>query len=257
MKIQLVIIVCLLVGPGRAAVTTNSGFQSALDAVSRAEPNTPQGDVPNRSSPIQVQGIIPIAKPLNWPGNAHALGTGNGALLVYLGTDVPIYFYSAVGNGYTSDVLMDGVSIWAPFARAPFDWNRAKHAGNASNYVFKNARWSAASTHFNCRAPGDGRFYWPVFDNISCYGTGSMVDGTPVGGWFINCKFVNTRCANDYAIDLEPTPNGYGGEARFINCWINPSPKQDGSAFSGTATQNLLVGTTSPCGYRMASATAW
>jgi hypothetical protein len=228
-KIVLLIFLAVFLQKTGAAVTTNSGFQSALDAVARAEPNAPQGEVPNRSSPIQAQGIIPIAKPLNWPGNGVAEGVGNGATLAYLGTDVPIYFYSAV-NSTTSGVSMDRINIWAPFARATYDWNRARHPGNAHDYAFRNARWTAAGTHFNCRAPGDGRFYWPVFENISCYGTGSMVNGTPVGGWFFRCFYVNGHCNNDYIIDLEPTPNGYGGEASFIKCWINPAPKADGSA---------------------------
>jgi hypothetical protein len=229
-RLPILLILALCAASARAVVTTASGFQSALAAVARAEPNAPQADVPNRSSPIQAQGIIRLDKPLNWPGNAHAIGTGNGALLVYLGTDAPIRFYSAVDNGATADVLLDGISVFAPNARAVYEWDTSRHKGNAERYVFKNARWTANGTHFNCRAPGDGRAYWFTFENIACYGHGSMADGTPVGGLFANCFYVNNTCNNDYVIDLEPTANGIGGEARFVNCQIEPGPMPDGSA---------------------------
>jgi hypothetical protein len=223
------LVVTLLATTSFAAVTTESGLISALNAVARAEPNVPAAEIPNRSSPIQIDGTITLTKPLRVPGNAHLIGTGNGAMLKWAGAEPPIVFYSAIGNGYSADVLFDGVSVWAPNASAIYDWDKSKHAGNASTYTFKNARWTCSGTHFNCRAPGDGRFYWPVFDNITCFGSGNLVRGTPVGGWFIRCFYVNNHCS-DYVIELEATPNGYGGDSHFINCWINPGPDKDGRA---------------------------
>jgi hypothetical protein len=197
-------------------VQTPTGLQSAYNAVAKAEANVPQGDVPNRSSPVLITGTIPLTKQLRVPGNAVSLGTGNGALLTWFGKEPPIILYSAVGNGASSGVTFDKVSIYAPNARALWEWDRPNHQGNAGLMTVSNCRLTAAGTHLNCEAPGDGRLYWPTFENVQCFGTGNMVSGRTTGGRFINCLYVGKHC-DGYVIDL------HDSEASFENCWIEPT----------------------------------
>jgi hypothetical protein len=198
------------------AVTSQSGLMTALNAVAKAAPNIIGPGMRNTSSPVQVEGTIALTKPIRVPGNTRLIGTGNGALLTWEGTEPPIQFYSAVGNGFTSDVVVDGISLHAPNADTLWHWPAATHKGNAGNYTFRNGRYNAKLSHFNCEAPGDGRAYHFCYENIDCLGTGAMMTGRPVIGVIDRCRQMNVALAVPFAIDVHDC------ELSVEHCWIQP-----------------------------------
>jgi hypothetical protein len=202
---------------GLRSIATPSGLQSAYNTVGRIEPNVPDGTTPNRSSPVSIVGTIVLTQPVRVPGNSVTVGAGNGGMLVYMGTDVPIYFYSATG-GASTGIHFDHVSIYAPNARALWDWDTAHHAGNEHVLTFENAAVTCnAGPHFNLNAPGDGRAYDFTFRNIDVYGTGPIARNDAQHAAPI-VLFDHIRCVNRQlsgpAFDL----CNVGGEIR--DSWI-------------------------------------
>jgi hypothetical protein len=202
---------------GLRSIATPSGLQSAYNAVARAEPNVPDGTHPNRSSPVSIVGTIVLTQPIRVPGNSVTVGAGNGGMLVYMGTDVPIYFYSATG-GASTGIHFDKVSIYAPNARALWDWDTAHHAGNEHVLTFENAAVTCnAGPHFNLNAPGDGRAYDFTFRNIDVYGTGPIARNDAQHAAPI-VLFDHIRCVNRQLIGPAFDLCNVGGEIR--DSWI-------------------------------------
>lgn len=209
----------------RGAIGTASGLQSAYNAVARAEPNVPDGVHPNRSALVQIGGEVVIDKPLRVPGNAVTVAAPGvtRAAITYYGTDVPILLVSAVGNGATVGVRFDGVNIYAPNARALYDWDPATHTGNAHVFTIENAAVTCNNLHFNLNAPGDGRAYYFTFRNIDVYGTGQIARNDAKHGAPI-VMFDGIRCTNRRlngpAFDL------YNVGGMICNSWLELSGTQ-------------------------------
>jgi hypothetical protein len=228
---------------GLRSIATPSGLQSAYNAVGRIEPNAPDGSHPNRSSPVIVGGTIKLTKQLRIPGNAVTLGEGNGGMLTWDGTEPPILFYSAVGNGATAGVKWKGVSINAPHARNLWEWDTSAHAGNAHDYTFEDCTFTTnEGTHLNLNCPGtDGRGYYFTFRNIKITGTGQIArcDGAHANPMVL---FDNIQCVNRQLTG--PAFDLWNTSGAIVNCWLeltNTTVLSMHGAFSLIRWQNNYI----------------
>jgi hypothetical protein len=207
------------VTPTPLGISTASGLQSAYNASAKLTTGIFNEATCNASSLIQVQGTIQLTKPLRIASGAVTVplaGTA-GAQLSWDGTDPPIIFISNNG-GPSKGVRFAGVNIYAPNARALWEWDTTSHTGSAYDLTVEDCTLTTnKGVHINLLAPGDGRAYNWRFSNILIGGTGQIATNDPQHAAPI-VLFDRIRCVNKQlkgpAFDL------WNASGLISNCWI-------------------------------------